>query len=125
MLEAWVRSGAPAFDVLAWVIAPDSISVSPPRLPGADVRPDANSLEVRAQVAQLVARTALTQAKSEIAIGFWHGLSEKEIATWLGEPKNTVHEHVRRLYRDQRWPEVRCRVTVALAVERELSEPTG
>ena len=89
------------------------------------MRPDANSLEVRAQVAQLVARYRFTPAMAEIAIGFWHGLSEKEIATWLGEPKNTVHEHVRRLYRDQRWPEVRCRVTVALAVERELSEPTG
>jgi DNA-binding NarL/FixJ family response regulator len=89
------------------------------------VRPDANSPEVRALVAQLVARYALTQAMAEIAIGIWYGLSEKQMATWLNKPKNTVHEHVRRLYRDQRWPEMKCRVTVALAVERELSDPPG
>lgn len=85
--------------------------------------PDANSPEVQAGIARLRAHYRLTQAMAEIAIGIWYGLSEKEIAAWLDKPQNTVHEHVRRLYRDQRWPEMKCRVSVALAVERELSAP--
>lgn len=115
----------PTSDARASVIAPDAISVSPSRLPGVDVRPAADSPEVRARVAQLIARYALPPAMAEIAVGIWYGLSEKQIATWLGKPRNTVHEHLRRLYRDQRWPEMTCRVTVALAVERELSAEPG
>lgn len=87
------------------------------------MRPEANSPEIKALVARLVAGCKLTPAIAEVALGLWYGLTEKEVARWLGKSRDTVHEHVLRLYRDQRWPAMKCRVTVALAVERELSGP--
>lgn len=79
------------------------------------------SRDSQALVDRLIERCCLTPAMAEVALAVWHGLSQKEVARWLGKPKGTVHEHLRRIYRDSRWPEMKCRVTVALAVERVLS----
>jgi FixJ family two-component response regulator len=62
----------------------------------------------------------MSTSKAEIALGMWHGLSMKQIASWLGKSRHTLDTHRKRLYNDARWPEIKCQVSTALAVERVL-----
>lgn len=69
-------------------------------------------------VSRIELRLGLSHAMAEVAVGVWLDLSEKAMAVWLGKSPSTIHEHIRRIYRDPRWPRLHSRVTVALAVER-------
>lgn len=82
----------------------------------------AGDSRVQLLVRQLNASLGLSHAMAEVAAGVWLGLPEKAIASWLAKPQATVHEHLRRIYRDPRWPGLRCRVTLAVAVERVRAE---
>lgn len=63
----------------------------------------------------------LSPAQAAVALGVWYGLSEKQIASWLGKSVHTVHTHLRAIY--ERCHDDGCisQVRLAIAVERILS----
>lgn len=44
------------------------------------------------------AALGLSPTQSLVAIGIWLGLSETQIAVWLGKKRPTIHSHIRTIY---------------------------
>lgn len=73
-------------------------------------------------VAAVLKHLPLSPKQAEVAIGIWAGLSEKQVAAWLGRAEGTVHAHLRKIHLRLRQRGFVGQVGIAIAAERALTE---
>ncbi len=69
------------------------------RSPAPHFPPPPDSPEVQHALARLDEHFGLSVGLAQVAYGYYRGLSQKEVAAWIGATFSAVHERTRRLFR--------------------------
>ena len=91
----------------------------PPNLPAP------GSPELAELVARIQTALPLSPAQATVALGLRHGLTEDQVAAWLGRSTDTVHTHVRNSYERLRPLRYVGRAGLVVAIERALNGSSG